>query len=167
MVFNMLKPFLTPEVRDGVVFHSGNLTTLRSVWVCNRLIATWVAFFVKLSQKIVFWDFANSWWVFSQGMRQFDRTCKFLQSRFLLEGWHIRPTPTFLGAPLLQYHEQQRYLRKVYPINEVFQTGLYCRDYVPLDILPSDVGGNKNAPLMVSLPHDSFLLNVGRVSLPE
>ena len=31
MVFNMLKPFLTPEVRDGVVFHSGNLATLRSV----------------------------------------------------------------------------------------------------------------------------------------
>merc|ERR1711971_67335 len=29
MVFNMLKPFLTPEVRDGVVFHSGDLTTLR------------------------------------------------------------------------------------------------------------------------------------------
>jgi len=25
----MLKPFLTPEVRDGVVFHSGNLATLR------------------------------------------------------------------------------------------------------------------------------------------
>ena len=40
MVFNMLKPFLTPEVRDGVVFHSGNLATLRSVCVCNRLIAT-------------------------------------------------------------------------------------------------------------------------------
>ena len=39
MVFNMLKPFLTPEVRDGVVFHSGNLATLRSVSVqqvdCN------------------------------------------------------------------------------------------------------------------------------------
>ena len=39
MVFNMLKPFLTPEVRDGVVFHSGNLATLRSVCVqqvdCN------------------------------------------------------------------------------------------------------------------------------------
>ena len=32
---------------------------------------------------------------------------------------------------------------------------------MPLDILPSDVGGDKNAPLMVSLPHDSFLLNVG------
>ena len=45
-------------------------------------------------------------------------------------------------------------------------TSLYCRDYVPLDILPSDVGGDKNAPLMVSLPPDSFLLNVG-VSLPE
>ena len=37
---------------------------------------------------------------------------------------------------------------------------------MPLDILPSDVGGDKNAPLMVSLPPDSFLLNVG-VSLPE
>ena len=44
MVFNMLKPFLTPEVRDGVVFHSGNLATLRSMCVqqvdCNN--ATWV-----------------------------------------------------------------------------------------------------------------------------
>ena len=80
MVFNMLKPFLTPEVRDGVVFHSGNLATLRSV-----------SFFVKLSQKCVEI-------VPTQGMKQFDKSCKFLQSRFLLKGLHIRPMPTFLRA---------------------------------------------------------------------
>ena len=45
-------------------------------------------------------------------------------------------------------------------IDKVCHTSLYCRDYVPLDILPSDVGGDKNAPLMVSVPHDPFLLNV-------
>ena len=64
-------------------------------------------------------------------------------------------TPTFLWASLLQYHEQQRHLQK--KIDKVCHTSLYCRDYVPFDILPSDVGGDKNAPLMVSLPHDSFL----------
>ena len=99
--------------------------------------------------------------VFSQGMRQFNRAHKFLQSWFLLESWHIRPTPTFLRASLLQYHEQQQCLQKDYSTNEVFYTSLYCRDYVPLDILPSDVGGYKNAPLMVGLPHDSLLLSVG------
>ena len=58
MVFNMLKPFLTPEVREGVVFHSGNLATLRSVCVCNRLIAV-AFFFMKLSQKIMLRDCAK------------------------------------------------------------------------------------------------------------
>ena len=38
---------------------------------------------------------------------------------------------------------------------------------MPLDILPSDVGGDKNAPLMVSVPHDSFLLNVGEQGWTE
>ena len=38
---------------------------------------------------------------------------------------------------------------------------------MPFDILPSDVGGDKNAPLMVSVPHDSFLLNVGEQGWTE
>ena len=62
MVFNMLKPFLTPEVRDGVVFHSGNLATLRLVCVqqvdCNMsrvffyetIAKNWVA---RLCQLVV------------------------------------------------------------------------------------------------------------------
>ena len=37
MVFNMLKPFLTPEVRDGIVFHSGDLASLRSRLSTNAL----------------------------------------------------------------------------------------------------------------------------------
>ena len=37
MVFNMLKPFLTPEVRDGIVFHSGDLASLRSSLSTNTL----------------------------------------------------------------------------------------------------------------------------------
>ena len=32
-----------------------------------------------------------------------------------------------------------------------FEDAFYNRDYVPIDILPSDVGGGKNAPSMASL----------------
>ena len=158
MVFNMLKPFLTPEVRDGVVFHSGNLATLRSVCATGFCLFLW-NYHKKLCCEILL----THGGCLAKGWDNLIEHASSNKVNFFLEGWHIR---VFLRA----YKDVLKGITLAIPwtttlfeksfFNEVYHTSLYCRDYVPLDILPSDVGGNKNAPLMVSLPHES-LLSVG------